>query len=306
MCISARTLGYSMKTLEMAAPFLGILLDAYGVFWGGGTGVIPGSQAVMQELVAAGKIVGILSNTSQSADREKTKFAKYGLIQGIHYHFILTSGELTRQLFLHSTPPFASLRKRYWVLGTPHPHFSSSELLLQETGYSRADSLDQADFIHLEIPHRNGEDQTDPELFREEVLRLIPSGLPMLCINPDTFAHEGIPPRPVVRQGTLARFYEKAGGEVIYIGKPSLLAFDAAFRLFQAIVPLQPHEILMIGDTPETDIRGAKYFGMRSALITEIGIFSERKLPVDQLPLSDQPDFTLESFPHDLHASPQF
>ena len=32
----------------------------------------------------------------------------------------------------------------------------------------------------------------------------------------------------------------------------------------------------MVGDTPETDILGARNFGMQSALITQTGIFADR------------------------------
>lgn len=45
-----------------------ILLDAYGVFWGGNeVGLLPGSKEAMRSLVIQGKIVGILSNTTQLA-----------------------------------------------------------------------------------------------------------------------------------------------------------------------------------------------------------------------------------------------
>ena len=45
----------------MKEPFKGVLLDAYGVFWGGNDiGVLPGAKEVMEKLVSDGKIVGIL------------------------------------------------------------------------------------------------------------------------------------------------------------------------------------------------------------------------------------------------------
>lgn len=52
----------------------------------------------------------------------------------------------------------------------------------------------------------------------------------MICINPDLFAHEGNPPKPVVRQGSIAAIYEELGGPVFYLGKPSDLIFAEAMK----------------------------------------------------------------------------
>lgn len=295
-----------MSILKMAAPFLGILLDAYGVFWGGGTGVIPGSHETMAHLVESGKIVGILSNSSQSGEKERLKFEKHGLIQGTHYHFVITSGDIAKELFLSQALPFPLQHMKYWVLGTPHPKFSSPTALFEGTAFTETDSLKTADFIHVAIPHLRGEDQTDPSLFKTDVVELVSSGLPMVCVNPDTFAHEGDPPRPVVRQGSLAALYADAGGTVFFIGKLSRLSFNTAFQAFQNFIPMAPHEILMVGDTPETDIRGGKAYGMKTALITTIGIFAERKQALYTLPPSDQPDGTLEQFPDDIYITSPF
>ena len=52
--------------LHISEKFKGILLDAYGVFWGGNEcGLLPGALNAMEKLVGEGKIVGILSNTTQ-------------------------------------------------------------------------------------------------------------------------------------------------------------------------------------------------------------------------------------------------
>lgn len=58
----------------------------------------------------------------------------------------------------------------------------------------------------------------------------------------------------------------------------------------------------MIGDTPETDIRGANGFGMKSALITKTGIMAERvrlrglEKSLQGLPSTDFPTFLIEKF----------
>ncbi len=46
-------------------------------------------------------------------------------------------------------------------------------ILSAPTGYSETLDIDDADFIYVSVPHISGEDQIDPELFREEVARVI-------------------------------------------------------------------------------------------------------------------------------------
>ena len=58
-----------------------------------------------------------------------------------------------------------------------------------------------------------------------------------------------------------------------YIGKPSPLMFDEAATLFHNV---SRQQMLMIGDTPETDIRGANGCHIDAALILDTGIMGER------------------------------
>ncbi len=59
----------------------------------------------------------------------------------------------------------------------------------------------------------------------------------------------------------------------------------------------QANQILMVGDLPETDIRGAREFGMASALVLKTGIMADRiamegvESAIRQLAPYDYPDF---------------
>jgi HAD superfamily hydrolase (TIGR01459 family) len=293
--------------LAIAEPFPGILLDAYGVFWAGNSaGLLPGSKETMEALVNQGKIVGILSNSTQMATKEVDKLLKYGLIERKHFHFLITSGEIAKKVFRQGNLPFPTPRKKYWLLGEVHPKYSSHAPLFQDTPYTQTASLQEADFIYISIPHINGQDQTDPALFEEEIRKLTLSRLPMVCSNPDRFAHEGNPPRTVVRQGSIAALYEKLGGKVHYMGKPSPAAYTTAMECFKNHEISDPSKILMVGDTPETDIRGARLFGMPAALITKTGIFADRissnglEKNLAGLPSTDVPEFLIERLGNEL------
>lgn len=278
--------------MPIATSFKGILLDAYGVFWAGNRmGLFPGSEKTMEKLVLSGKIVGILSNTSQLASSEIEKLAKHGLIQGVHYHFLLTSGEIARQMFLNDSFPFLTPKKQYWQFSEDHPEHKINAALFEGSKFQKTDQLEEADFIYASIPHIQGKDQIDPEVFRDEVVRIRPFNLPMVCVNPDRFVLDGNPPKMFVRQGSIAAMYEELGGSVFYVGKPSLCAFQAAMERFNQHGIHAPSDVLMVGDTPETDIRGAKRYGMHSALMTQTGIFAEQ---LKELAPSDAPHYYVE------------
>lgn len=257
----------------ISQKFTGILLDAYGVFWGGNkVGLLPSCKETMEKLVASGKIVGILSNSSQSAHKEIEKVQKAGLLQGVHFHFFITSGQIAKDIFQNERLPFPTSRKKYWQFGDAHPRFSSVDL----SPYVQTMHLEEADFIYISIPHIDGIDQTDPSVFHKSVEKIAPYKLPMVCANPDHFAHEGNPPQQVVRQGSIAKMYEELGGDVFFIGKPSKNAFSYAMKEFETYGITLASDILMVGDTPETDIRGANAFGMASCLLTKTGIMAEK------------------------------
>lgn len=281
--------------------YQGILLDAYGVFWGGNDfGLLPGSKDMMEKLVSQGKIVGILSNSTQLAAKEIHKLQQHGLIQGQHFHFLTTSGEVARFILLNEKLPFETPRKTYWLFGGIHPKFSSHEAIFHGSGYRETQDIDDADFIYISIPHIDGQDQTDPKCFRQEIAKILSKKLPMICPNPDQFAHEGKPPRAVVRQGSIAKMYEEMGGQVFYIGKPHNKAYAISLEQFCKHLPLQPKDILMVGDTPETDIRGARLFRMNSALTTHTGNIADRIIhkglqnTIKELPIEEMPDYFIE------------
>lgn len=286
---------------SVCKPFDGILLDAYGVFWGGNdVGVLPGCKATMERLVAEGKIVGILSNSTQLAKNEIEKLKKHGLIQGKHFHFFITSGTVANRIFLAGDLSFPTPNKKFYLFGTSHPKFSSHQAIFEGTRFQETPDLHQADFIYISIPHIDGNDQTNPYLFKEYVESFKDVKIPMVCVNPDHFAHEGNPPRAVVRQGSIAAMHEEQGGQVYYIGKPSDKMYAAAREFFLDFQISDLKKILMVGDTPETDIRGARNFGMSSALIMKTGMTADRIVhrglegALRDLHVDDFPDFFIE------------
>lgn len=255
--------------LDVAQSYDGFLCDAFGVFWNG-TSIYPGALETFEALNSRGSRVVILSNSTQPGLKECEKYGRHGLLQGKHYHRLITSGDVAKDMFTRGIFPFATPQKKYWVLGGVHPKYGAPHLkMFEDTPFQVTDDLAQADFIYIGIPHLDGDDQTDPECFRSQVQSLVSSERLMVCANPDCFAQEGSPMRFVVRQGCLAMMYEQMGGKVFYIGKPHINVYEVALKEF----PSQDfRRILMIGDNIDTDIRGARRAGLDSALILGTGI----------------------------------
>ncbi|MCX6987246.1 MAG: TIGR01459 family HAD-type hydrolase [Chlamydiae bacterium] len=288
--------------LDIAASFKGVLLDAYGVFWmGDASGLFPDAKTAMKTLVQQGKIVGILSNATKIARSEIEKLSRHGLHKGEHFHFLITSGELTREQALANKMPFPTSLGKYFVLGGPYPGLSIHHEIFSDTPFTETSNLAEAEFIYVSTPQIHGIDQTNLEVFEDKIAECLSYNLPMLCANPDLFAHEGKPPRAVIRQGSLAKRYQDLNGSVHYIGKPFRPAFARAMAEFEKHDITSPNQVVMIGDTPETDVRGASNFGLSSALITDTGIMADRIAegqPIEKI-LSyeaDQPDFFLKKF----------
>jgi HAD superfamily hydrolase (TIGR01459 family) len=276
-----------------------LLLDAYGVFWAGGArGPLPGALPAMEWLRKQGIVVGVLSNASWTAERELHKMAPHGFRLGQHVDFYLTSGEVARSWLPRR---FAAAGKTccYWEIGTTHPRLGAPhETLCAEAGWSVASHPEQADLVFSHIPHQLGQDVQEIRFLQPELRAALAHGLPMVCLNPDHFVLDG-EGRPAARQGAVAALYEDLGGQVVYLGKPHPEVFQAAIHQMQERgVP--PEQIWMIGDTPETDIRGARQMGLRSALVGETGLFltrgaGQRGAGVLELPATDRPDRLIDA-----------
>jgi ribonucleotide monophosphatase NagD (HAD superfamily) len=106
-------------------------------------------------------------------------------------------------------------------------------------------------------------------------------GKTLLLANPDIFAQVSTEDASghiaIITQGAIGAYYEKMGGKVVRFGKPYTGIFEYAKELVSAQGP-----ILMVGDTPWTDISGANACGLDSALVTTTGVVNEFFKTMDQ------------------------
>jgi NagD protein len=96
----------------------------------------------------------------------------------------------------------------------------------------------------------------------EQAHRLISKGAQLISTNADTWCPTDSGPRPGC--GAIVALLEAATGcRAYHVGKPNPFMMRAARKR----IGLRTDEVIMIGDTMETDIRGAAELGFQSILV---------------------------------------
>ncbi len=242
----------SLDAPDLAAT--AYVLDVWGVLWDG-IQAYPEAAACLLELRRQNKRVLLLSNAPRRSRHVMLGLANIGIASHL-YDGILTSGDLCREACAAGVD---GLGPAYHYLG-----LEKDRGLLDGLPYREAPGLHAADFILNLGTRRLGE---GAETYRSELVQAREQGLPMLCANPD---------RIIVRTdgtavdcaGALAELYAELGGSVHSFGKPLRPTYDACLAQMRSWLPdLSPSEVLAIGDSLATDIKGAQAAGFRTALV---------------------------------------
>lgn len=245
--------------LDLKDNFDLFIFDIYGVLWDGRQ-VIDGAPEILSALKKAGKKIIILSNGTLLHQALVKSNEKKGFFEGVHYDKIVSSGEV-----LHHFVMKDERRLRFYQFGR------RSEDMFAGTNYQELERPEAADFVYTGIPQiwdgSVWRDCLDLKPFEDQLKYLIEIGKVLVCANPDLKAFENQYDEPVVRQGSVAEFYENNGGKVWYIGKPQPNVYEYALDGETAT----PERSLMIGDTLRTDIAGGIKMGMKT-LLTLSGI----------------------------------
>lgn len=251
--------------MESAENFDVLLFDNYGVITFG-QGISKAVLKQMEKLKEMGKTIIILSNSSASVAASETKYASKGLLKGVNYDKLVTSGEYASGIVRRGK--LLVNGKRMYVFGTANFGRPEDKLpdMFKGTDYTVVDNLSDADFIYCGVPQINGEDRVVLEDFIPKIKKCLDSGLTMVCSNPDWRANEG--GRFVVRAGLISKVYNELGGNTLIFGKPSSSIYKLALRGLK--VPKD--KVLMVGDTLRTDILGAVHAGIKSCLVIEGGM----------------------------------
>lgn len=241
--------------LDLIDKFDLYVFDIYGVLWNGKS-VISGADKTLEELKKAGKKVLIMSNGTALSTKIEESYGKRGFIKGVHYDRIVSSGDAYHAYVLKDKRLL-----KFYQFGRP------SKALFEGSQYIELAKPEEADFVYAGVPQIfDGEiwrDYLTIEPFADELLSLIKMNKTLVCANPDLKAFENQYDEPVIRQGSVAKFYVENGGDVEYWGKPYGNIYDYALR--NELMPRD--KMLMVGDTLQTDILGGRNYGMKTVLV---------------------------------------
>ncbi|MFN7164293.1 MAG: TIGR01459 family HAD-type hydrolase [Hyphomonas sp.] len=248
-----------MTSLQFPAGLAGlaprydtILCDVWGVIHNGRAAFTEACDALVKFREQGGQ-VSLITNAPVPNKQVIRLFEPLGVPHAV-FDICVSSGDATRAEL--AARPDMTVWRMGGDEGWEHDRF-----LYEGLGHTFIDD-DRADLLLCIGLRDQVKDQ--PEDYRSELARAVAKGLPMLCANPDKQVRVG--GKLYWCAGALADIYEDLGGEVIYPGKPYPAIYKLAVaRLSELKSP--PRRILCVGDSPATDVRGARLQGYDSLYV---------------------------------------
>lgn len=230
-----------------------LLCDLWGVLHDG-IKVFPAAAEALTAYRARGGKVLLLTNAPRPAASVVAQLDRLGAPREA-YDGVVSSGDATR----------AELLSGRWgakvvFIGADKDEPLIEGLPLERAAPEAAESILCAGFAD--------DDRETVADYIPLLRRGLDRGLRMLCANPDLLIHRG--GREIPCAGALADWYARAGGEVVFTGKPHRPIYDLALSRLAEILGEEPDpaRILAVGDGPATDVLGAAQAGIPALFVT--------------------------------------
>jgi HAD superfamily hydrolase (TIGR01459 family) len=177
----------------------------------------------------------------------------------IHQDKIITSGTMSIGMLQKSKKYFGIQNPNVYLLG-----LDSHKPIVKESGVNEVFEVENADLMILAIHSENEIVEDYNKIFEICIKR----NMPVMVANPDKILSSS--GRITYLAGSYAEVYKSLGGNnLIYSGKPYPDIFNYAIK--EASMDVKNHKILMIGDTIDMDILGARNVGIDSGLTVKTG-----------------------------------
>jgi HAD superfamily hydrolase (TIGR01450 family) len=259
-----------------------LLFDAYGVLLHR-DGPLPGACQLLERLHQLGKPYFVVTNSAaRLPENAATRYRAFGF--PLDPHQIVTAGSLIEPHFRSQglmgkhcavLGPEDSLRYVENAGGMVVPPTSAFDVLVigDQVGFPFLDHIDAA-ISHL-IERFDADNPVHLILPNPDLIFPKPEGFGITCGSMAT----------VIESVLKQRYPDRSDTQFVVLGKPKPAIFEEAARRAGT------RNLVMIGDQIETDIRGARAFGIDSALVTggvaELAFFSDTS--------NDLPSYQLQS-----------
>ena len=231
------------------------IIDLWGVIH---NGVALNSSAIsaIEQLNNNSKKIVFLSN----APRPSSKVVNFLLKMNMERKYlsnVITSGEAAMHAINKN-----QFGKTFFHLGPPRDTSVFEKIKNNKT------DLESCDFIICTGLFDEHED--DLQYYKNFLKKHISKKL--ICTNPDLTVHRGNVEE--LCAGSVAKVFEKLGGEVVYFGKPYKEVYKMCFNTNE--------KVLAIGDNLRTDIKGANNLNIDCIFISE-GVHRDENINTSEL-----------------------
>ena len=199
---------------------------------------------VLKELLKKDKEVVLLTNAPRPNKTVRNFLQKMGMDQELRDH-VFTSGEAALNYLKNNF-----LSKKFYHIGQPRD-FDLFNLFEK----NKCEDIKESEYLLCTGLF----DNYDKDLIYYKNLFDNHINKKMICTNPDLVVDRGNDREFCA--GTIAKIFEKLGGEVKYFGKPFPEVYEKAFK------NLRGKKVICIGDNLNTDIKGANLQKFDSLLI---------------------------------------
>ncbi len=265
---------YINSIFDVIGQYDAVFCDMNGVLHNG-IDLYPNVTKTMEKLIELKKEIILISNATRTAEMVRESLVDMGISENSVKN-VVTSGDVLRSYIVEGKGVFAELGGKYnfYVFGNAG-FLDGLQGVSIHAQINVVENLDDANCVLI-----NGVPANIKVENNEILQRLLNSGIPFVCTNPDHIALHG--DSFVECPGYVSAVYKDMGGYVYEFGKPHRAIYDFTFCKYQDI--LVSKKILCIGDTLITDIKGAHDYGLDSVLITS-GVL--RKIKKEKTSISD-------------------
>jgi HAD superfamily hydrolase (TIGR01450 family) len=236
-----------------------VFFDAFGVLKNY-EGVLPGIEKTFNYLEAQGKEYYIVTNDASRGPQQLAESYHRGGLDIISADRIVSSGMLTKE--------YLDLKVKDGIvayLGTPNSAHYIERSGLQTLPVSQVNSTNIDKVNALIFLDDEGFDWA-PDLNKTvNLIRKRP--IPVIVANTDRAYPLTVSDVSIAIGGIAAMVESVVGKQFIRFGKPDSQMFMFAYDLIRARRPINKSDIVMVGDTLNTDILGGNKFGFDTVLV---------------------------------------